>query len=151
MQEVEIVIRGILRHYWKEGVNSPETSRVKCQFEGPNTMNCKFAQSWYRRLESGDMTIIDKPKSGRHQLLSLELIEDAIACNPQKSTTKLSQELDIHTTSVFRLLKTLGAIYQNRLQVHHDLTPRKQKRRASVYKTLLKYPRGTHFLLLIVT
>ena len=49
-------------------------------------MNSKLAQSWYRRFEISDMTILDKPKSVRHWSLSLELVKDAVACNPQKGT-----------------------------------------------------------------
>lgn len=154
MQEMDIdkiVIRGILRHYWKKGVKASEASRIICEFEGENAMNCKLAQSWYRRFESGDMTTLDKPKSGRHRSLSLELIKDAVVSNPQKSTRQISQELNIPTTSVFRGLKMLGACYQNRIQVPHDLTPEQQKRRVSVCQTLLKYPRDTRFLRQILT
>jgi len=42
MQEMDIdkiVIRGILRHYWKKGVNSSETYRLMCELEGENAMN----------------------------------------------------------------------------------------------------------------
>ena len=119
----KIVIRGILRHYWKKRVNASLTSRLILELESAIPMNCKLPQSLYRRFESGDMTILDKAKSGRHQLLSLELIKDSVACNPQKITRKLSQELNIPSISVFRGLKMLGSRYQNCLQVPRDLIP----------------------------
>ena len=63
--------------------------KLICEFEDENGMNCKFAQSWYRRFESGDMTMLEKPKSDRHRSLSLELIKDAFTRNPQNFTRKL--------------------------------------------------------------
>ena len=30
-------------------------------------MNCKLAQSWYNRFDSGNVTILDEPKSDRHK------------------------------------------------------------------------------------
>ena len=60
--------------------------------------------------------------------MSLELKKDSIAHNPQKSTRKLTQELNIPTSSVFHDLKMIGPRYQNLLQVPYDLIPEQLKR-----------------------
>ena len=38
------VIRGIIRQYWNKGVNASEASRLICEFERKNVLNCKPLQ-----------------------------------------------------------------------------------------------------------
>ena len=85
----------------KKGVNASDTSGLICEIKSENAMNCKLEKSWYHRFESDDMTNLGNLKSGRHRPLSLELINDTIACNPPKSTRILLHKLNIPTKSGF--------------------------------------------------
>ena len=74
-----------------KGVKGSETSTLICEFEDKNPTNCKLAQPWYRRFESGDMRILDKQGSGTHRSLSLELIKFVVRGNYQLNLIFLLQ------------------------------------------------------------
>ena len=48
--------------------------------------------------------------------ISLELIKDAVASNPPKSTRKLSHELNTPTAKVYRGLEMLGHLFRFMLE-----------------------------------
>ena len=114
-------------------------------------MNTKLAQFWYRRFDSGDMTLEDKSRLGRPCSVNLEDIQAAVKSNPQSSTRKLSEQLNIPTTSVFRVFKRLGALYKCCREIPHDLNSEQEKRRVDICRKLLKYPLDSRFLRQILT
>ena len=42
----KIIIRGIMRHYWKKGINATFAAEQICEFDGPEVTNINMVQRW---------------------------------------------------------------------------------------------------------
>ena len=49
----KIIIRGIMRHYWKKGINVTLAAEQICEFEGPEVTNINMVQRWYQKFKKG--------------------------------------------------------------------------------------------------
>ena len=46
MSELNIEIRAVLRHYWKQKFKATEAAKKICEVEGEGTVEIKTAQFW---------------------------------------------------------------------------------------------------------
>ena len=81
-----IEIRIILRHYFKKGFSAAKAAREICDVEGEDSMPERTAQRWYQRFKAGDMSLEDKPRSGRPSTVDQEELRAAIEANPVHAT-----------------------------------------------------------------
>ena len=56
MADEKIVIRGILRHYWRQGISA--TKKI-CKIEGPGIVSKTTAEEWFKRFNEGDTSLED--------------------------------------------------------------------------------------------
>lgn len=62
----KIVIRGLIRQYWKKCLNPYDTIKEICNVEGESAVYKTTIQEWFAKFERGDTNIKDKPRSGSH-------------------------------------------------------------------------------------
>ena len=120
MEKIEL--RVILRHYWKQGFKATDAAKKICQVEGEGIVEVRTAQIWFKRFNDGDTTLKDNAHTGRPITVDSSAIVNAVEANPSTSTRRLSCELGIPTTSVFRHLKGQGKVNKCCREVPHDLT-----------------------------
>ena len=65
MADEKLIIRGILRHYWKKGLTAAAAAHEINDVEGQGNMTKMTASRWFKRFNDGDTTLEDKPRSGR--------------------------------------------------------------------------------------
>ena len=100
----------VLKEYWKS--QNAETVRTKW-VETFGTQAPK-RQTIYRIRDKFDATgtILNAPKTGRPKTVCTEynkqIVAEAFAHSPKKSTRRVSTELDISQTSLRRIRKSIG-------------------------------------------
>ena len=74
MADEKIIIRGILCHYWKQGLSVRVTAMKICEIEGPGIVSKATVGEWFRRFNGGDTSLKDKSHSGRPSVLINEAL-----------------------------------------------------------------------------
>jgi hypothetical protein len=148
MSELNIEIRAILRHYWKQGYKAAKAARKICEVECEGTVEIRAAQIWFQK---GDLSMQNKVRTGRPLSIDPEKLRTAVESNPSTTTRELSVGLQTSSSTVFRHLKMLRKIYRRSRDVTHDLTQQQEQRRVQICKEVLKNSDDERFLKRIVT
>ena len=151
MSEDKIVIRGLLRHYWKRGFSAKAAAEIICEFEGEGVIHRNTAAIWYKRFMDGDTTLSDKSRSGRPLVVNKQVLRTALEEQPHSSTRDLSAILGVSHTTISRNLKSLGFANKAPRQCPYDLTDCQAEQRVKVCKELLQNPLDIRFFKRIVT
>ena len=144
-------IRVLLRHYWRQHFKAIDAAKKICQVEGERTVSVCTAQKWFKRFNEGHTNLNDEPRSGRPKTVDSEALLNAVEATPSTSIRRLSAELCIPQTSVFRHLHVLGKINKSCREVPHDLTEIQAQNRVNACRKLLENPRDDRFIRQIVT
>lgn len=83
----KVVVRVLLCHYWKKGMNAFAVARVICNVEG--TVDDNSARRWFQRFRYGDSDIKDKPRSGRTSTTIDEALGQAVEDKSQYQCSAL--------------------------------------------------------------
>ncbi|XP_052824578.1 histone-lysine N-methyltransferase SETMAR-like isoform X2 [Octopus bimaculoides] len=86
-------IRAILCYLWKKGLSAKAAAEEINDVEGPGTVDEHMAQKWFRRFKECNISLKDKPRSGRPSVVGDETLLEVIE-QPSTSTRMLSAELD---------------------------------------------------------
>jgi len=65
MMDKKIVIRGILRYYWSQGLSARARAKEIYEIEGPWIVSKTTAAEWFHRFNEGNISLEDKSRSGR--------------------------------------------------------------------------------------
>lgn len=151
MDEEKIVIRGLLRHYWKKGLSAKAAAEQICEVEGADTIHRNTAAIWFKRFNEGDTSLRDKDRSGRPPVVDDEALVRELKNQPNASNRDLSDLLG-HSKSTINLhLKQLGYVAKRPRMEPHNLTEAQAKRRVDICNELLKNPLDDRFWKRIVT
>jgi transposase len=145
MDDDKIVIRILLRHYWKKGLSARAAANEICDVEGINTVSKSTAIRWFRRFDDGDIDVLDKPRSGRPLEVDDEALLHVVWEEPGESTRTMSAELGCHHSTVARHLQLLGLTKRQYREVPHELTPEQAQSRVDVCNQLLAFPFDERF------
>lgn len=151
MDDDKIVIRILLRHYWKKGLSARAAANEICDVEGINTVSKSTAIRWFRRFDDGDIDVLDKPRSGRPLEVDDEALLHVVWEEPGESTRTMSAELGCHHSTVARHLQLLGLTKRQYREVPHELTPEQAQSRVDVCNQLLAFPFDERFFKRIIT
>jgi transposase len=77
MSSDTIEIRILLRHYWKKGLSQRKAVDEINEVEGEGTKSKSAAGRWFKRFDDGDLSLEDKPRSGRPPKLDDDEVEEA--------------------------------------------------------------------------
>lgn len=147
----KLEIRVLLRHYWKQNVNATQAAKKICEVEGKDFVSIRVAQNWFKKFNRGQDHLQDQARPGRPITTDFECIRNAVEANPSTSTRRLSDELGIPKTSVFRHLHSMGKVNRCCRQVPHELTENQIKQRLETCQKLLSNPFDARFIRRIVT
>lgn len=151
MVEEKLVIRVLLRHYWKKGLTAAAATREICSVEGKDSVKENTAQWWFRRFNQGDTGLEDQERSGRPSVVNQDEFLALVEQQPCSSTRRLSEELGYSQSTVVRHLHNMGFVNKNSLRVPHELTNVQAQRRVDLCRELLNNPTDSRFWKRIVT
>ena len=78
--------------------------------EGAGTTRKSAAQRWFSRFNSDDLTLEDKPRSGRPPVLDDEDLRQALEDEPSSSIRELAEELGVSHMTVWNHLQQLNFV-----------------------------------------
>ncbi|PRD23165.1 UNVERIFIED_CONTAM: Histone-lysine N-methyltransferase SETMAR [Trichonephila clavipes] len=61
------LVRGCLLYDFKVGLSAAVSSRRICQALGDSAVNERTARHWFQKFRSGDLSLCDKSRTGRHR------------------------------------------------------------------------------------
>lgn len=151
MTEEKIIIRGILRHYWKKGLGAKAAAKEINIVEGQGTISVTTAKEWFRRFKNGDTSLNDKLRSGRPSIMDNEALRNLVEEQPSTSTRRLSAETGASQPTIVRHLHQLGFRNRHPREVPHELTTHQAQQRVNLCNKMLANPSDDRFWRRIVT
>lgn len=144
-------LRVLIRYCWKRGLSTRDAQREICDTEGEGTASHMTVSRWYKRFESGDMSLKDEPRSGRPSKLDDDVLQAALDLEKSSSTRDLVPELEVGKSTIHRHLRRLDFTYKKPRQDPHELTEAQAARRVEICRQLLNIPLNDQFWKCIVT
>lgn len=141
MSEDKIVIRGLLRHYWRKGLSAKAAAEEICAVEGEGLVHRNTAALWFKRFKSGDTSLQDEPRSGRPSVVDDEELLECVKQDPHATTRVLSTVVGASNATVSRHLRKLDVQNLRQKSEPLELSERKAKQRVDVCKNLLENPK----------
>lgn len=151
MLQEKIVIRALLRHYWKKGLSTRAAVKEICAVEGDNMVSKSAAAEWFKRFNEGDLSLDDKKRCGRPTVLNDVALVGALNEEKHASTRSLAMKLRVCNKTVHNHLHHLNYKLKRPRQDPYDLTDAQAKKRVEICQQLLKNPTDDHFWRRIVT
>lgn len=151
MSDGKTAIRTILRYLWKKGLSSKAAAEEICSVEGKKVIDRRTASNWFKRFNGGDMSILDRPRSGRQTMVNDKGLKAMVVNDPHKSTRSLSAALGHSKDTINRHLHNLGFSRKTPIEDPHELTILQADQRISICKQLLQNPRNDRFWKQIIT
>lgn len=147
----KIELRVLIRYCWKRGLSTRKAAEEICAAEGEETIAYAAISKWYKRFDSGDMSLEDKPRSGRPFKLDDRDLQNGLDIAPSSSTRELADELGVGKSTIHRHLKQLDFVHKKPRQDPHELTEAQANRRVEICRQLLSNPLNDRFWKRIVT
>ncbi|CAF1554655.1 unnamed protein product, partial [Rotaria sp. Silwood1] len=93
MSEIPIHFRHCIWYAFQLGNNASAAARNICAALGKGAVADRTCRDWFKRFREGDMSLEDRPRSGRPLESDIERLKVLIEDNPQLTTHELSAML----------------------------------------------------------
>lgn len=143
--------RQIFFYEFKLGLSAAETARKINQVYGPNSINERTVQLWFKKFRSGDFSLEDAPRSGRPTVIQDDNLKAMVEADPSQTVRGIAEELGVSHHAVEDGLKRIGKVKKLEKWVPHDLNDRQKLARFEVCSSLLLRNQNDPFLERIVT
>lgn len=147
----KIHLRHCLLFMFNLGKCASEAHGSICQAYGEAVISERTCRDWFAKFKKGDLSLEDKPRTGRPKEFADEELESLLQEDATQSTTQLARRLRVDQSTVVRRLHALGKIQKVGRWVPHTLTDRNVGQRLGICKALLQRFERKNFLWKVVT
>ena len=151
MSVEKIVVRGLLRHFWKKGLSAKAAAEEICAVEGEGTVHRNTAANWFKRFNSGDTSLQDLLRSGRPSEVDDGLLLESVARDPHSTTRELCVQFQASSSTISRHLRSNDVQHKQPRQDPHELSEPQAQQRIDTCKMLLQNPLDDRFWKRIIT
>ncbi|CAF4628119.1 unnamed protein product [Rotaria socialis] len=151
MSEIPIHIGHCILYEFQLGNNASAAARNICAALGEGAVADRTCRDWFKRFREGDMSLEDRPKSGRPLESDIERLKDLIEGNPRLTTRDLSAMLGCNQSTIDRHLHEMGKVNKLETWVPHQLTSDNIQQRITICNSLLSKRNRQRFLQQIVS
>ena len=151
MSEIPTHIRHCILYEFQLGNSASAAARNICAALGDDAVADRTCRDWFKRFREGDISLEDRPRSGRPMESDIERLKVLIEDNPRLTTRELSTMLACNQSTIDRHLHEMGKVNKLGTWVPHQLTSDNIQQRISICHFLLSKPNRHRFLQQIIT
>ncbi|CAF4786012.1 unnamed protein product [Rotaria sp. Silwood1] len=151
MSEISIHIRHCILYEFQLGNNASAAVHNICAALGEGVVADRTCRDWFKRFREGDMSLEDRPRSGRPLEIDIEQLKVLIEDNPRLTTSELSAMLLCNHSTIDRHLHEIGKVSKLETWVPHQLSSDNIQQRITICNSFLSKRTRHKFLQQIVT
>lgn len=110
---MDITYRYALLHLFYKKIKAIAAAIELNEVYGEGTMSVRTVESWFRRFKSGDLSVEDKPRSGRPSQFDEDALAQVVEQDPKTTVRELAIKLQKPVMSVYRHLIAIGKVGLN--------------------------------------
>ena len=151
MSEISTHTRHCILHEFPLGNSASAAARNICAALGDDAVADRTCRDRFKRFREGDISLEDRPRSGRPMQSDIERLKVLIEDNPRLTTRELSTMLCCNQSTIDRHLHGMGKVNKLGTWVPHQLTSDNIQQTISICHFLLSKPNRHRFLQQIIT
>lgn len=129
----ESEIRILIRYCYKRKLSTRAAVKEICDTEGEGTVSQSKVSRWYRRFNSGDLTLDDQPRSGRPLTIDTEALVAALKVESSASSRDLAKVVGVSShQTVLNRLHQMDFVHKKPRLDTHDPTETQAARRVEI-------------------
>lgn len=143
-------LRLLLLYDFKSEVSAAESHRRINTAFGKDTVGQRTCYDWRSKFQSGDLSIQDKPRTGRPSNLDDHALQSLVEGDPKLTVDDMAQLLGASHGTIVNHLEQIGKLYKHGKWIPHELTNfDRQRRFDACLQNLANYRTAAHLANLV--
>lgn len=100
-------LRHCLLYEFHKADNAHVATKNICDVYGADVINIRLTQRWFTKFRSGDVSLTDKPRTGRPPKSDDDILKVIIDSNSRLTSREIALKMGVNQTTVSRHLRRL--------------------------------------------
>ena len=145
------LMRTCALYEFDKGLWTAEAARNICNPDGLNAMSLSNCRKWFARFREGDLSLQDRPREVRPQILDRKALKATVDANPYLTTRELMSMFDCCQATIINGLRDIGKVNKRGRSLPHNLSDKNKNQRSVACSSLLSQAKREGFMDSILT